>query len=340
MPPRLGRPIDLLLVVALILAAFLLDLLFVPEELLGLLYAVPILVAALRLPPGATALAAAATLVLYGLSATLGHPQLIESAEHVLVHLLTLSLVAYLGYLLAARIQQAQHAQQLAQAAQRSLQSFLGMVAHDLRGPLTGILGYAQVAGRSQTPAELRARALATIEAEARRMDRLLADLVDAARLGAGSFQVHPKPTDLVALAQEVVQAQQATAAQQIVLEVPAELEGVWDPDRLGQVLTNLLSNAVKHGPAGERIVLRLASEDKQVVVSVADRGRGLSPQDLPRLFQPFSCLDNQARGAGLGLYIAQGIVQAHGGRIWATSPGPGQGATFTFALPLRSQGS
>ncbi|MBI4491769.1 MAG: HAMP domain-containing histidine kinase [Chloroflexi bacterium] len=170
-------------------------------------------------------------------------------------------------------------------------------------------------------------------------MDRLVVDLMDAARIGAGAFQVQPQPTDLVALASQVVQTQQASSPHHCIkLETPDQLEGVWDPDRLAQVLNNLVGNAVKYSPGGGEVQVQLRREDGQAVVSVSDQGSGIRLEDLPLLFQPFSRLyvGLGTRGAGLGLYIAQGIVRAHAGRIWATSPGPGQGATFTFSLPLR----
>lgn len=339
---------DVLLVSLLLLAVFLLELLLVPEEVMGLLYIVPVLLAAPRLSPAATVLTAGMSVALYGFSATQGHLGPVVSTEHVLAHLLTLIAVAFLGFQVAVRIQEARQAQRAAEAAHetaegalQSLQNFLGMVAHDLRGPLTSILGSAQLAERAQMPPDVRARALVTVQTEARRMDRLLADLTDAARVGAGAFQVQPQPSDLVVVARQVVQGQQAGAPRhRIALHGPSSLEGVWDPDRLVQVLTNLVSNAVKYSREGGEITVRLAREDERAVVSVSDQGQGIRPDDLPRLFQPFSRLQPErgTRGAGLGLYIARAIVQAHGGRIWATSPGPGKGTTFTFTLPISAR--
>jgi signal transduction histidine kinase len=119
-----------------------------------------------------------------------------------------------------------------------------------------------------------------------------------------------------------------------------APLEGNWDHDRLMQVLDNLLSNAVKYSPAGGEIVVRLDDRGDAAQVSVHDQGNGIAAETLPRLFDRFYRTDNAdttARGLGLGLHISKLLVEAHGGRIWAESPGPGQGSTFTLVLPYRA---
>ena len=227
-----------------------------------------------------------------------------------------------------------------AERARVSLQTFLGVIAHDLRTPLTTILGSAQLARRrvgAGAPERLD-EALAAIVAEGRRMDELIGHLVDAARVGAGQLEVRPEPMDLVALARRAVAARQVAAPRhRIALDAPEKLEGEWDPERLAQVLDNLLGNAVAYSPDGGDVRVRVRSEGGEAVVSVADQGLGLRQDDLGRLFQRFTRLDTgrDIGGTGLGLYISRGIVAAHGGRIWAESPGPGKGATFALALPL-----
>ena len=122
-------------------------------------------------------------------------------------------------------------------------------------------------------------------------------------------------------------------------VEAPAlPLEGQWDHDRLMQVLENLLSNAVKYSSAGDEIVVRVADQGESALVAVADRGSGIAPETLPRVFDRFyrtdSATASNARGLGLGLHTAKALVEAHGGRIWAESAGPGRGSTFSFVLP------
>jgi signal transduction histidine kinase len=135
------------------------------------------------------------------------------------------------------------------------------------------------------------------------------------------------------------VEARQATTERhQLVLEAPEQLEGEWDPGRLGQVLDNLLGNAITYSPDGGMVRVAVRQEDGQAIISVSDQGLGLRQGDLGQLFQLFSRLETgrEIRGTGLGLYISRGIVEAHGGSVRAESAGPGRGATFTVALPLK----
>jgi PAS domain S-box-containing protein len=226
-----------------------------------------------------------------------------------------------------------------AEAARERLQQFLGLVAHDLRNPLASILVAAQLLGRRGTSSERRERAAATIAHQARRMDRLIESLVDATRIGAGELKIQLAAMDLVALARQIVEAQQVTAPQHaMLLEAPERMEGTWDAARLEQVLDNLINNAIKYSPKGGEIRVRIEPQEDQVLLSVRDQGLGLRPEELPRLFQLFSRLESAGtiEGSGLGLYIVRGIVEAHGGHIWAESPGPEQGSTFYLALPCR----
>jgi signal transduction histidine kinase len=177
---------------------------------------------------------------------------------------------------------------------------------------------------------------------EVLKLERLTADLLDAARIGTGRFEIRRRPTDLTREVQRAVQAQRAaTPDYQIHLEAGEKVSGSWDPDRLGQVLGNLLSNAVKYSPAGGSIFVRVGIEGGQAVIEVSDQGMGIPPEQLSSLFQPFARLHTGQgiSGTGLGLYIAEAIVAAHGGRLWAASEGRGKGTTFAFMLP-RSYGS
>jgi signal transduction histidine kinase len=156
-------------------------------------------------------------------------------------------------------------------------------------------------------------------------------------RLEAGRLELRREEVDLVALTRDTV-AQSAIFAgdRQIRLEAPVHaVTGEWDGDRLAQVLTNLLDNALKYAPEGE-IVVRITSQPEEMHVAVRDLGPGLTPAELRRVFDHFyrgSHGSAAAKGAGLGLFISKSIVEAHGGRLWADST-PGEGTTFTFALP------
>jgi signal transduction histidine kinase len=239
---------------------------------------------------------------------------------------------------------EAERGREEAERAHASLQTFLGVVAHDLRAPLTSIRGNAEMLRRrgAAADADRQRRRLESIEEQSGRMNRMIGSLVDAARIGAGQLEVRPEPTDLVALVRRAVDAARTTTEQhRIELDAPERLEGSWDPNRLGQVLDNLLGNAAKYSPRGGEIRVRVTRQDDEAVVSVTDQGIGLRSEDLPRLFRLFSRLEGSGgiAGTGLGLYITYGIVKAHGGRAWAESPGPEKGATFAVALPLSAEG-
>lgn len=220
-------------------------------------------------------------------------------------------------------------------ALERMQREFVAMVTHELRGPLTGIRGFAQLMRRRGAYDE---RALDRIVGQTQHLERLVADLLDASRLETGHLELRRRPAELVAVVRACVeQARAQPDPPAIRLEAPdVPVRGDWDPDRLSQVFTNLLGNAVKYGAGGE-IVVRVAAGDAEVRVSVADRGPGIPPEALPRLFDRFYRAEGAGRreGLGLGLYITRGIVEAHGGRITADSR-LGEGSTFAVELPLR----
>ena len=235
--------------------------------------------------------------------------------------------------------------------AQEQGQAFLRIVAHDLKTPLTNILGYAQLAQRlsgrlmalwSGSPNDvgdpLRG-ALDKIVDNCRRLQRLVDDLQEAFRLGSGRFELQRAPFDLAALTRQIVDEQQVVATDhQFNVSLPRQpLVGHWDAERLRQIIANLVSNAVKYSPDGGAIALTLRRHEDTAMLTVADKGLGIPAADLPSLFQPYSRLhqSRHIKGTGLGLYIVKGIVEAHGGSVYASSPGEGAGATFTIALPL-----
>ena len=219
--------------------------------------------------------------------------------------------------------------------------NFVSAVTHELRTPLTSIRGYTELleeVGEERLTPEDRGF-VAQIARAAARLEHLVDDMLDAARLEAGSFTLHLEEGDLAAKAAEIVdslrpQGEEARVA--IAPTLPEQLVLPMDAQRVGQVLANLLGNAVKFSPAGGTVRLAVIAEPDAALVEVADEGEGIAPEELPRLFQRFSQLTaglKRRSGTGLGLSIAKALVEAHGGQIGVRSQ-PGQGTTFWFRLP------
>ena len=220
---------------------------------------------------------------------------------------------------------------------------FLGMVSHELRTPLTSIRGSATAmldAAADLDPAETR-QFLRIIVDQADNMRDLIGDLLDVARIETGTLPVDPEPAGVAALVDRARSAFQSAGGRNTLdIDIPADLPSVLaDRRRIVQVIGNLLTNAARHSPASSTIRVRAVREGGRVSVSVVDEGRGIPAGDLPHLFRTFSRDDAGdglpgAGGVGLGLAICKGIVEAHGGRIWAESEGAGTGARFVFTLP------
>ncbi|MEW5930807.1 MAG: PAS domain-containing sensor histidine kinase, partial [Gemmatimonadota bacterium] len=233
-----------------------------------------------------------------------------------------------------------------AEAAARLRDEVLAIVSHDLRNPLGVVTFSSDVLLRSWAAAPGRAgerRQLEGIAQAAERMRRLILDLLDVARVDAGSLPVEPVPCPagpLVAHALELDSAlgeERGVAVRSLVPDdAPLVLA---DRERILQVVSNLLGNAVRFTPPGGSITLRADACEREVRFAVADTGAGIPPDDLPHVFDRFWRGQRSARsGAGLGLAIARGIVEAHGGRIWVEST-PGEGSTFYFTLPRADAG-
>jgi PAS domain S-box-containing protein len=221
-------------------------------------------------------------------------------------------------------------------------EDILRAVSHDLRNPLAGILGQAQLAQRRLQQAGAGERALQPISAviaAARRMDVMIQDLVDSARLEAGELQMDLASVDLGSYLPEFIEEQAGVLqVERICLQVPAELPAIRaDTSRLERILTNLLSNAQKYSPPGSEIVLSVTPRAGEVVTSVTDRGAGIPPEQMAHLFQRYYRTEagrQRREGVGLGLFISRQLVEAHGGRIWVESQ-VGVGSTFSFSLPM-----
>jgi signal transduction histidine kinase len=217
---------------------------------------------------------------------------------------------------------------------------FVGILGHDLRGPLAAATMAAQVLLRAEGPCPGHEHAARLIVASCGRMERMIHDLLDFARSRhGGGIQIAPRPMDLLAVCRSIVDETQAAApGRSLVLHASADCHGEWDPERLAQVVSNLLGNAVQYG-ANSPIAIRLSGSGGEVVLEMHNRGPPIPAEFLPRVFDPFRSAqegNRQARApgsVGLGLYIAREIVRAHGGTIEARSSQE-EGTTFTVRLP------
>lgn len=227
--------------------------------------------------------------------------------------------------------------------AGRLKDEFLATLSHELRTPMTSILGWAQILRLDETPPELVRDGLESIERSARAQAQLIDDLLDLSRMQMGKVQFHVRPfslTDVVRAAVETVRPAAQTKNIALVLAAPdADVVISGDPDRMQQVIWNLLSNAVKFSDAGTEVRVGLTVDETSAHVSVSDRGRGIAPEFLPHVFDRFRQADaattRRYGGLGLGLAIVKQLVEMHGGQVNAASPGVGRGATFTVSVPL-----
>ena len=230
------------------------------------------------------------------------------------------------------------------QIANQVKDEFLATLSHELRTPLNAILGYARMLRAGILKQDRRTQAVETIERNAATLTQMVEDVLDVSRIAAGKIRLHVEPVDLsVVLRDALATVAPAAEARGVRLEsiLESQVGAVsGDPDRLQQVIWNLLSNAVKFTPRGGRVQTRLQRVDSHVEVTVSDTGIGIREDFLPHLFERFRQGDSSTTrahgGLGLGLAIAHRIVELHGGRIKAFSPGEGQGATFRVELPLR----
>ncbi|MBC7812842.1 MAG: HAMP domain-containing histidine kinase [Burkholderiales bacterium] len=222
---------------------------------------------------------------------------------------------------------------------QQAQQDFLANVSHDLKTPLTSIRGYSQAImdGAAKDPTH----AAKIIHDEAERLNRMVVELTDLARLQAGRLSMQAAEVDMAQLASAIAQRLSIMAKEKgVSLHVDTKptptIAG--DGDRLAQVVDNLIGNAIKYTPTGGEVsVETYSTRNGGIEFLVRDSGIGIPPQDLPRVFERFYQVDKTRgpqRGTGLGLAIVAEIVQAHGGRITASSAGHGHGSTFTVWLP------
>ena len=235
-------------------------------------------------------------------------------------------------------------ARRAAQEANAAKDDFLAVVSHELRTPLNAIMGWAQLV-REGVDAETLDLAMDVIERSGRAQVQIIEDILDVARMRGGTLHIEERPVAFADLVREVVDSIAPAARNQelaLSLEVDATAQGArvcGDRARLRQVMLNLLSNALKFTPRGGAINVRVAREGNRLRCAFSDDGQGIAPALLPRVFERFLQGDasstRRANGLGLGLSLVHSLIEMHGGRIEAASPGEGQGATFTLWLPL-----
>ena len=228
--------------------------------------------------------------------------------------------------------------------AERLKEEFFALVSHELRTPLTSIAGYLELV-MDPDESELdpqQARFLGVVERNAKRLQRLVGDLLFVAQFEAGKLSLDTAPTQIEDVAAEAVESARPKA-DELGIELRLNAEPVaacsGDAGRLGQALDNLISNALKFTPAGGRVDVRVLDRRDRVAIEVADTGLGISEADQRRLFERFyrtsSAMDNAIPGVGLGLSISRAIVEGHGGRI-AVASQEGRGTTFTIEIPFQ----
>jgi PAS domain S-box-containing protein len=218
--------------------------------------------------------------------------------------------------------------------------TFISIITHELKTPVALIKGYVSTLRREdahwdRTVVE---DSLAVIEEEADRLTSLIDDLLDASRLQSGGLTPNLGEVNLPELAATIVERLSRQFPDRVLqTNFPPDFPDISaDEERIGQVISNLISNAVKYSPAGTPVEIRGQSTPEQVTVTVADRGYGIDPADAPHVFERFyrsPAAAKRSKGAGLGLYLAKAVVEAHGGRIWIESQ-PGKGTRASFTLP------
>jgi signal transduction histidine kinase/ActR/RegA family two-component response regulator len=232
---------------------------------------------------------------------------------------------------------------QEAEQANRIKDEFLATLSHELRTPMNAIVGWTSLLAAGDLDAPTTARAVASIDRNAKAQVRLIEDILDVSRIVSGKLRLKVQPVDLPAVAEAAVDAlRHAAEARGVRLQMVLDSGAgpvFGDPDRLQQVVWNLLSNAIKFTPRGGRVFVQLWKPNSHVELVVRDTGLGIKPEFLPHVFERFRQADSSSTrahgGLGLGLAIVRHLVELHGGTVEAISDGEGKGATFSVKLPL-----
>jgi two-component system sensor histidine kinase KdpD len=259
-------------------------------------------------------------------------------------------LLTTIGHQIGIAVENARLAQQAAEVkilreVDRLRSELIANVSHEIRTPL-GLIKISASSLQMDDAAFDRAtqqKFLNSISEEATKLERIVEHLLDLGRIESGRLRLDRQPTDLAALIGTTIKSMEALSNQhRLVFDSSAEpLVATVDVKRVEQVLRNLLDNAIKYSPEGGTVTVHAYQGDAQILVAVSDEGIGIPAEEWDRIFERFHRVENELtrrmRGAGLGLAVCRGIIEAHGGRIWAESQ-PGAGSTFCFTLPLRPQ--
>jgi len=243
-------------------------------------------------------------------------------------------------------LERARSAQLEAEQAAKMKDDFLATLSHELRTPMSAMLGWLHILKTGQLSAAQQSSAVDTIERNAYLQNQLVNDMLDVSRIMAGKMDLEMDALALEDAVSSAIESAGTAASARGVRLVPVIQPGSWivngNAERLQQVFNNLLSNAIKFSPRGSKVEIRVERAGNGVTVSVRDEGEGISADMLPHIFEKFRQADSSTRrrhgGLGLGLSIVRSLVEMHGGTVSATSDGPGTGAKFTVTLPLNSE--
>jgi PAS domain S-box-containing protein len=218
--------------------------------------------------------------------------------------------------------------------------TFISIISHELKTPVALIKGYVGTLRREDAAwdRDIIQDSLAVIEEEADRLTDLIENLLDASRLQSGALKINLSDVDLAAITHHIIERfKTQTNIHSLIADFPEKFPVILgDENRLTQVITNLLSNAIKYSVRGGEIRLTGQIRPKHIICCVSDQGPGIAPEDMPHVFDRFyrsNAASRTTKGAGLGLYLAKAVVEAHGGRIWV-DPTRGEGARICFSLP------
>jgi CheY-like chemotaxis protein len=233
-----------------------------------------------------------------------------------------------------------------ARAANHAKDEFLATLSHELRTPLSAIVGWTHMLRSGQLDSATAARAIETIDRNARVQTQLISDILDVSRIVSGKLHLDVRPIELasaITAALDTVRPSADAKGLTLVSSLePAAMPVSADPDRLQQVVWNLVANAIKFTPRGGRVELRLRRVNTHAEIVIEDTGPGIPRSFLPHVFERFRQADGSSTrahgGLGLGLAIVRHLVEAHGGTVHADSPGEGRGSVFTVRLPIMGQ--
>lgn len=238
----------------------------------------------------------------------------------------------------AAHVTDLVTAQETAKESNRKKDEFLSIASHELKTPLTGIKLYNQLLEREELPEQSRSFVHRS-DALIKKLERLIADLLDVSKINAGHLQYKPEPVELSSLIYEAIElVKNENSTHRILIKQLPEANIYADKVRIEQVIYNLISNAIKYSPNANEVIVNMDVADKNVTVSVIDHGIGIEEKELNHIFDRFYRVDDPVKkfsGLGLGLYISNEIIKAHGGELKVKSE-PGKGSEFAFTLSLQ----